>query len=271
MLACKRGHEKVVSVLVAMGAEIFMRDCRARTARDTAIRRQHTELLHYLSTQVQISCIQEQLRDERTELLGRMRVACLSGRLQFTRDTAIVESLVTTFRRANIPDGPLSAEAAFNLASIALSTAREALRRHSDSSPNHSTATVTGIEKVLSSGGAVSICRNIVTALRVSRSCAVPPAGMMSRRLGYNDWQWPFILMRYVQINLTPVIYCKQPYRPLINSPASCIDSTDSFENISSLMLCCCVLMKVYALAPWCLRNSNGVSSYPSPMEVGPE
>jgi ankyrin repeat protein len=52
MLACKRGHERVVEVLVSRGAEIYMRDCRARTARDTAIRRHHLKLLKYLNTQV---------------------------------------------------------------------------------------------------------------------------------------------------------------------------------------------------------------------------
>ena len=52
MLACKRGHEKVVEVLVARGAEIYMRDCRARAARDTAIRRHHLKLLKHLNTQV---------------------------------------------------------------------------------------------------------------------------------------------------------------------------------------------------------------------------
>lgn len=52
MLACKRGHEEVVEVLVSRGAEIYMRDCRARSARDTTIRRHHLKLLKYLNTQV---------------------------------------------------------------------------------------------------------------------------------------------------------------------------------------------------------------------------
>jgi hypothetical protein len=52
MLSCKRGHEKVVNALVSMGAEICMKDCRNRTAKDTAERRHHMNLLQYLDTQV---------------------------------------------------------------------------------------------------------------------------------------------------------------------------------------------------------------------------
>ena len=43
-----------VQVLVAMGAEIFMRDRRGRTAKDTATRRSHFRLLVWLDTQVMI-------------------------------------------------------------------------------------------------------------------------------------------------------------------------------------------------------------------------
>ena len=52
MLACKRGHEKCAEVLVSMGAEIYMRDRRLRTARDTALKRQHHSLLCLLDTQL---------------------------------------------------------------------------------------------------------------------------------------------------------------------------------------------------------------------------
>ncbi len=53
MLACKRDHEEVVNVLVSMGADIYMRDNRNRTAADTALRRNNTHLLKYLNTQKQ--------------------------------------------------------------------------------------------------------------------------------------------------------------------------------------------------------------------------
>lgn len=55
MLACKRGHERVVSVLVSMGAEVCMKDCRNRAAKDTAERRHHVNLLPFLDTQVIIN------------------------------------------------------------------------------------------------------------------------------------------------------------------------------------------------------------------------
>ena len=83
MLACKRGHEKCVGELVGMGAEIHMLDQRDRSAYDTAVKRHHTTLTVWLSTQMQVRKIQESRRSVRATLLAEMRQACLTGRLRF--------------------------------------------------------------------------------------------------------------------------------------------------------------------------------------------
>ncbi|CAM9991766.1 unnamed protein product, partial [Sphacelaria rigidula] len=48
MLACKRGHEDVVRVLLTAGAELHQKDSRGRTARDTASKRHHETILAML-------------------------------------------------------------------------------------------------------------------------------------------------------------------------------------------------------------------------------
>lgn len=99
MLSCKRGHERVVDVLVSMGAEICMKDCRSRTAKDTAERRHHLNLLRLLDTQYQITCIQNHERKERTQLLTTFRKAASAGKLQFSRDLIILDSLITSLKK----------------------------------------------------------------------------------------------------------------------------------------------------------------------------
>ena len=98
MLACKRGHDKVVEVLVSMGAEIFMRDCRGRTARDTATRRQHLNLLPWLDTQVQVRRLQEKYRMIRTILLNNMQLKHQSGKLRLIEEEQRTAVLVDTVR-----------------------------------------------------------------------------------------------------------------------------------------------------------------------------
>ena len=78
----KRGHEKVVEVLVTMGAEIHIRDARSRTARDTAARRAHTNLLYWLDSQIQVKHMQEFRRSQRNYQLLEMRKAFQLNRLQ---------------------------------------------------------------------------------------------------------------------------------------------------------------------------------------------
>ena len=54
MLACKRGKEDVVAVLVERGAEICLHDCKNHTATAVAVARKHTSCLTYLNTQVEL-------------------------------------------------------------------------------------------------------------------------------------------------------------------------------------------------------------------------
>lgn len=89
MLACKRGHEKVVEALVSMGAEIYMRDNRNRTAADTAIRRNHHNVLAYLNNQEQVRRYQTHVRAERREMITRFRSLRMQGKLVFEINTAI--------------------------------------------------------------------------------------------------------------------------------------------------------------------------------------
>ena len=87
-----------MEVLVSMGAEIFMRDCRGRTARDTATRRQHITLLRYLDTQVQVRKVEERQRQLRTEVLLELRVAHQKGLLVLNATETMVETLIASVR-----------------------------------------------------------------------------------------------------------------------------------------------------------------------------
>lgn len=58
MLACKRGHEEVVRVLLTAGAELHQKDSRGRTARDTASKRSHESILAMLHPTKQMRLMQ---------------------------------------------------------------------------------------------------------------------------------------------------------------------------------------------------------------------
>lgn len=58
MLACKRGHEEVVRVLLTAGAELHQKDSRGRTARDTASKRHHESILAMLHPAKQMRLMQ---------------------------------------------------------------------------------------------------------------------------------------------------------------------------------------------------------------------
>lgn len=58
MLACKRGHEEVVRVLLTAGAELHQKDSRGRTARDTASKRSHDTILAMLHPSKQMRLMQ---------------------------------------------------------------------------------------------------------------------------------------------------------------------------------------------------------------------
>lgn len=61
MLACKRGHEEVVRVLLTAGAELHQKDSRGRTARDTASKRHHETILAMLHPAKQMRLMQVRL------------------------------------------------------------------------------------------------------------------------------------------------------------------------------------------------------------------
>lgn len=67
MLACKRGHEDVVRVLLTAGAELHQKDSRGRTARDTASKRHHETILAMLHPAKQMRLMQ--VRSERKSRL----------------------------------------------------------------------------------------------------------------------------------------------------------------------------------------------------------
>ena len=75
MLACKRGHTNVVDVLVSNGAEIYVRDNRGRSALDTTMRRNHVDLIPFLSTQYQVRKMQGAAGIERMAFFKKMRIA----------------------------------------------------------------------------------------------------------------------------------------------------------------------------------------------------
>jgi hypothetical protein len=105
MLACKRGHEKCAEVLVSMGAEIYMRDRRFRTARDTALRRNHTSLLVWLDTQVQVQKIQEFRHKIRASFITELRTAYLKGYLHLSSSEGFVDELVKGMKVATSSSG----------------------------------------------------------------------------------------------------------------------------------------------------------------------
>jgi hypothetical protein len=100
MLACKRGHTNVVDVLVSNGAEIYVRDNRGRSALDTTMRRNHVDLIPFLSTQYQVRKMQEASGRERMAIFKKMRsaynsVPCLLRIApDVLRDVPIADSLL---------------------------------------------------------------------------------------------------------------------------------------------------------------------------------
>jgi ankyrin repeat protein len=84
MLACKRGNENVVEVLVSMGAEIYIKDGRERTARDTAIRKNHQFLLKWLDTNVQREKMRDYEQSTRLSLFRQIEEAYSKGTLRIS-------------------------------------------------------------------------------------------------------------------------------------------------------------------------------------------
>jgi hypothetical protein len=107
MLACKRGHKEVVRVLVSYGAEIYVRDIRNRTAFDTATKRQHTDLLPFLTTQYQTLQFQLRAGAERSILIKELRAAHQKGKLKFSNlvssSLAGLEAMDLLLSQWNVP------------------------------------------------------------------------------------------------------------------------------------------------------------------------
>ena len=155
-------------MLVYLGAEIYMRDCRGRTARETATRRQHLSLLRWLDTQVQIRRIQEQQRRHRMMLLQRLREAQLDGKLRLAPDEQRVDALVRTMRRnMGLKCGSCSSSSASRVPAGACDYAPAA-------------------EKI------ASLLRPLKSGVKDET-----PAPLRPRQPGYADWQWPLLLARY--------------------------------------------------------------------------
>ena len=89
MLACKRGHAKVVETLVAYGAEIYVRDNRNRTAMDTAMRRMHVNLIPILNTQYQVKMMQQRETVERRMVINRLRQGYNDRALELNPDVKV--------------------------------------------------------------------------------------------------------------------------------------------------------------------------------------
>ena len=210
MLACKRGHETVVEVLVAKGAEIYMADYRARTARDTAIRRHHLKLLKHLNTQVcqpmcmfldiacvahlslvqvQVQCASEQLRVERAALLRQMRDACNKNFLRFNPDVGVLDLLLSAMRRSRRGRG--SALSLEGLKDIAEATAASFGAIHNaDELPKGR------MSRLIACGKAMDVCRSVMQSVSKHSTANPLPTSMDPRRRLYHDWQWPLLLMR---------------------------------------------------------------------------
>jgi ankyrin repeat protein len=72
MLACKRQHVSVVEALLIAGAEMFIKDSRGRTARDTALKRNNKDILNMLQSRRQVRLMQTEVRSQRTHLLMKL-------------------------------------------------------------------------------------------------------------------------------------------------------------------------------------------------------
>lgn len=86
MLACKRGHEEVVRVLLTAGAELHQKDSRGRTARDTASKRSHETILAMLhpSKQMRLMQVRGAYLGDSSCRLWAMSVFCLvSSKAQY--------------------------------------------------------------------------------------------------------------------------------------------------------------------------------------------
>lgn len=153
---------------------------------------------------MQVRWISEHLRRERTALLQNMREACLNHRLRFTKDAAIVDSVVCAVNE--FPRGPGDDCVDLNqLVEIAEATSASFdTEAQSNDRSGH-------VARLVADGRAAEVCRNIALSLgRTSPSRATLPVSMDPIRNCYNDWHWPILLMRWVSLiqEMTMCAYC---------------------------------------------------------------
>lgn len=193
MLACKRGHEKCAEVLVSMGAEIFMRDRRYRTARDTALRRNHTGLLVWLDTQVQVVKIQERHQQKRMEVIKEIRKAYLENKLKLCPMEEFVSELVTAVKDTTaVAKGTMT----FKLTPARQEqlTKQDQLIKDFLQSAPHLPIQAKAPEKTLQTIRAVLAGDYAAAASRIPvyRNSSRPAV----RVRDYADWMWPMVFQR---------------------------------------------------------------------------
>jgi ankyrin repeat protein len=195
MLACKRGHEKCVEALVSMGAEIFMRDRRYRTARDTALRRNHTGLLVWLDTQVQVIKIQERHLAKRNEVIKDIRDAYIQGKLQLSPADQFVADLVTAVKDTSVVTS--SGDNSETKQQRLEEGQRTLIQDFLDSSPHlsfHSNAPEMTLQTI----------RSVLAGEYMQAAKAVPEYRTASRPaircVDYVDWLWPLLFQRVLAL-----------------------------------------------------------------------
>lgn len=193
MLACKRGHEKCAEVLVSMGAEIFMRDRRYRTARDTALRRNHTGLLVWLDTQVQVLKIQERHQQKRMEVIKEIRKAYLENKLKLCPMEEFVSELVTAVKDTTaVANGTMT----FKLTPARQEqlTKQDQLIKDFLQSAPHLPIQAKAPEKTLQTIRSVLAGDYAAAASRIPlyRNSSRPAV----RVRDYADWMWPMVFQR---------------------------------------------------------------------------
>jgi ankyrin repeat protein len=193
MLACKRGHEKCAEVLVSMGAEIFMRDRRYRTARDTALRRNHTGLLVWLDTQVQVMKIQERHLAKRNEVIREIRDAYVQGKLQLSPTDQFVVDLVTAVKDTSAVSSS-HRSAATQQRLVEQQALIQDFLASSPNLPLYSRSPETSLQTI----------RSVLAGEYMQAAKAVPVYRTASRPamrcVDYADWLWPLLFQRVLTL-----------------------------------------------------------------------
>lgn len=160
---------------------------------------------------MQVSLVTSKLHKERANLLKNMRDACLGNRLRFSRDMAIVATIVSTLKdnMRRVALGKKGFITVEELSALALNAAVNYDKVVMSQYPRGSSAgngqvnAQQGqgggpVSRLLEEGKAKEVCRNAFLML----SKVNPSGGMACNtdpiRKCYGDWQWSMLLMRYV-------------------------------------------------------------------------